>query len=323
MVNAMQWHERISRRLRLKDLHTLQTVAEVGSMAKASERLALSQPAISKAVADMERIVGAALLERSSRGVELTPSGLLLIERARVIFDELRQGVSEIESLSDPTRGTVRVGTTEPVLGFVSEVVSALAAQYPQLRHDIMVSDLDTLVGELRERRRDVVISRWAPLPGSDDLDSRALFTSPLAVMAAKHHPLLRRRKLKLDDLMDERWTLSPASSFIGRAVVELFRGSGLPLPPTTVTTISVHMRLNLLASGGFLSVLPLQMLQYPANRAWLRPLDVVAVADSNMPIASITLKRRRGAPALALFEAATLKVARLMGDAQHPGTGG
>ncbi len=75
----MKWNDRIGRRLRLKDLHTLQIVAEVGSMAKASERLSLSQPAISKAVSDMERMLGAPLLDRSSRGVALTDSGRLLV----------------------------------------------------------------------------------------------------------------------------------------------------------------------------------------------------------------------------------------------------
>jgi DNA-binding transcriptional LysR family regulator len=55
----MLWDDRVGRRLRLKDLHTLQTVAVVGSMAKAAELLALSQPAISKAIADMEHTLGA------------------------------------------------------------------------------------------------------------------------------------------------------------------------------------------------------------------------------------------------------------------------
>ena len=104
----MLWDDRIGRRLRLKDLHTLQTVAEVGSMAKASELLALSQPAISKAIADMEHTLGAPLLDRTSRGVELTDCGRALVERARVIFDEIRLGVKEIEHWTDPTQGEVR-----------------------------------------------------------------------------------------------------------------------------------------------------------------------------------------------------------------------
>ena len=82
----MEWYDRIGRRLRLKDLHTLQTVAEVGSMAKASHRLGLSQPAISKAITDMEHAVGAALLDRTSRGVELTGVRVVFLSIARALF---------------------------------------------------------------------------------------------------------------------------------------------------------------------------------------------------------------------------------------------
>ena len=206
----MKWDNRIGRRLQLKDLHTLQTVAEVGSMAKAAERLALSQPAISKAVSDMEHTLGAPLLDRSSRGVELTECGRLLVQRARVIFDEVRQGVSDIEHLSDPTRGIVKIGTTEPVTGVISEIISRLVRKYPRVSYDVMVSDLDTLVGELRERTRDLVITRWVPPPVAHDLAIQVLFKSPLAVMAARRHPLLLRKKLSLGDLMEQQWTLSP-----------------------------------------------------------------------------------------------------------------
>src|SRR5262249_29862583 len=157
-----KWDDRIGRRLRLKDLHTLQTVAEVGSMAKASKRLALSQPAISKAVSDMEHVLGAPLLDRSARGVELTECGRLLVARTRVVFDEITQGVSEIAQLSDPARGIVKIGTTEPVTGVVSEIIGRLAGNYPRLGYDVQVSDLDTLIGELRQRTRDVVVTRFA-----------------------------------------------------------------------------------------------------------------------------------------------------------------
>ena len=116
----MPWDERIGRRLRLKDLYTLQIIAEAGSMAKASRRLSLSQPAISKAIADMEHSIGTSLLDRSSRGVELTASGQLLIARSRIVFDELREGIKEIQHASDPTRGEIRIGTTEPITGYKS-----------------------------------------------------------------------------------------------------------------------------------------------------------------------------------------------------------
>lgn len=312
----MKWDDRIGRRLRLKDLHTLQTVAEVGSMAKASERLALSQPAISKAVSDMEHVLGMSLLDRSARGVALTESGRLLVERTRVVFDEISQGVSDIERLSDPTQGIVKIGTTEPVASVVSEIISRLASKYPRVGYDVMVSDLDTLIGELRQRTRDVVVTRWAARPMADDLAVQPLFKSPLAVMAAQGHPLLRRKKLSLAGMMDERWTLSPPDSFLGRIVVDLFRRRKLALPPAVVTTISIHMRLDLLASGGFLTILPAQMLRSPAQRAWLRALDV-DLRDTLQPIAAITLKKRRVGGAVKLFEQASLETCKTMARAQ------
>ena len=210
----MPGNDRIGRRLRLKDLHTLQIVAEVGSMAKASRQLALSQPAISKAIADMERVLGASLLDRSTQGVELTESGRLLLARGRVIFDELSEGVKDIQHLSDPTRGEIRVGTTEPITDFVSEVMSRMSRDYPGMTFHVAVSDTTTLLSKLRERALDIAITRWTTSAISDDLAAEILFNAPLAVLADRRHPLVQRKRLSLADTMSEAWTLSPPESF-------------------------------------------------------------------------------------------------------------
>ena len=141
----MKAADQIARRLRLKDLYTLQAVAELGSMAEASRHLALSQPAISKAIADMEHTVGAVLLDRSSRGVELTDCGQLLLGRARTIFDEMRQGVADIAAMSDPTCGEIRIGTTEPLTVVLSEIIGHLSRKYPRISYVVTISDGDTL----------------------------------------------------------------------------------------------------------------------------------------------------------------------------------
>jgi DNA-binding transcriptional LysR family regulator len=298
------WDDRIGRRLRLKDLHTLQVVAETGSMARASRQLALSQPAISKAIAEMEHTVGATLLDRSARGVELTASGRLLINRSRIIFDELREGMEDIRRVSDPARGEIRVGTTEPITGFVAEVIGQLSLAYPRITYRVSVSDTTTLVRDLRERALDVVVTRWTADSVADDLAAEVLLKAPLAVLADRHHPLLKRKGVSLADTMDQAWTLSPPDSFLGRVVVDVFQRRKLPLPPTIVTTLSVHMRLNLLASGRFLTMLPERMVRQRANRAWLRALDI-DLPESRGPIASITVKKRNVGGALKLFQQA------------------
>src|SRR5689334_19854079 len=131
----MEWEDRVGRRLRLKDLPTLQVFAEVGSMAKASQRLAICQTAISKAVSDMEHTLGAPLLNRSARGVELTEHGRVLVERTRVIFDEVKQGIKEIEHLADPTQGEVKIGVIEPVTAVLSEIIRRLTRRYPRITY--------------------------------------------------------------------------------------------------------------------------------------------------------------------------------------------
>lgn len=296
----MLWDDRIGRRLKLKDLHTLQTIAEVGSMAKAANLLAMSQPAISKAIADMEHVVGAPVLDRSSRGVELTESGRILVARGRVIFDEVREGLKDIGAAVDPTQGDLRIGAADPLTGVVAEIITQLFSKYPRITYHVTVSDATTTLRQLRDRELDVVLTRWNPATTPDDLSYEVLFHSPLAVFANKNHPLVKRKNLSLKDLMGEQWTLSPPDSYLGLIVADIFRRNKLEWPRSIVTAISIHMRVNLLASGNFISVLPTTILRHRGNSAWLRALDV----DLNEvgPIAAITLKKRRPPGALKLF---------------------
>src|SRR5436305_1257743 len=124
----MQWEQRIGLRLKLRDLQILLAVAQAGSMAKAGARLAISQPAVSKAISAMEHTFGVQLFERSPRGIEPTPYGRALIKRSAAVFDELRQGVKDIEFLNDPAVGEVRIGCTPPLAaGLVTEVIARLS----------------------------------------------------------------------------------------------------------------------------------------------------------------------------------------------------
>src|ERR1700730_10179877 len=110
MVKVVDWESRIGRRLRLRDLHIFFAVADCGSMAKAGTRLRVTQPAISKAIGDLEAAVGVRLVDRSPRGVEPTAYGYALLKCGVAVFDELRQGIRSIEALADPTAGEVRIG---------------------------------------------------------------------------------------------------------------------------------------------------------------------------------------------------------------------
>src|SRR5499433_4579977 len=101
---------RIARRMKLQDLRILMAVAQAGSMNKAAVALNMSQPAVSRSIAELERAVGLGLFDRNARGVEPTAYGRALLDGGTAIFDDLRQAVKKIEFLADPTTGEVRIG---------------------------------------------------------------------------------------------------------------------------------------------------------------------------------------------------------------------
>src|SRR4029079_18160570 len=101
----VHWESRIGRRLKLRDLHILFAVVHWGSMARAARYLTMSQPAVSKLIADLEDVLRVRLLDRSPRGIEPTLYAHALLKRGYVAFDELKQGIRDIEFLADPTAG--------------------------------------------------------------------------------------------------------------------------------------------------------------------------------------------------------------------------
>src|SRR5215210_8801676 len=138
---GQHWDSRIGRRLKLRDLQIFFAVVHWGSMAKAAQHLAMSQPAVSKIIADMESALRVRLLDRGSRGIEPTVYAHALLKRGRVVFDELTQGIRDIEFLSNPTVGEIRVGCPESMAGgFVSEVIDRLSRQYPQISVHVIIA---------------------------------------------------------------------------------------------------------------------------------------------------------------------------------------
>src|SRR3954467_2531077 len=143
MLKKIDWDRQIGRRLRLRDLHVFSTVAQCGSMSKAAAQLEVSPPTVSEIIANLEHGIGVRLLDRSPRGVEPTRYGHALLKRTLVVFDELKQGIKDIEYLSDPTLGEVRIACTTATMGFIPQVVQCFAQQYPRAivyQDDVTVS---------------------------------------------------------------------------------------------------------------------------------------------------------------------------------------
>jgi DNA-binding transcriptional LysR family regulator len=137
-------------------------VPNAGTMGQAAIELAVSQPVISKAIADLEHVLGVRLFDRSRRGVELTNYGHSLRDSGIALFDDLKQAVKKLEALSDPTAGEIRLGTTEPLAtGFVSAALKKMAVRYPKMNFHVIQADLNTLrTRDLRARNIEFAVFR-------------------------------------------------------------------------------------------------------------------------------------------------------------------
>jgi DNA-binding transcriptional LysR family regulator len=314
--SSVDWEKRIGRRLRLRDLHILSTVVQWGSMAKAAGQLGVSQPSVSEAIANLEAALRVRLLDRSPRGIEPTLYARALLKRGLVVFDELLQGIQDIELLSDPTRGEVRVGCPETLAaGFVPAVIERLSRQHPNVVVHVTHANASNLVlRELRERSIDLMLGRVMGPVLDDELDSEILFEDRDYVVAGARNPWTSRRKVALAELAKDQWIQLPPGSDGGVRMAEAFQAGGLQLPAENVGsyTSSMHIRYHLLATGRFLTILPNSALQFNAKAWSLKALPVDLRIRPSL-VAVLTLTNRTISPVAQLFIEHVRAVAKSM----------
>lgn len=309
----MPWDEKIGRRLKLKDLQTLMAVIEAGGMGKAADRLNYSQPAVSKAIAGLERALGRRLFERGRKGIELTPYGDAMLKCSVAVFDDLRRGVEEIDSLADSTTGKVRIACTEPVsAGIVSEVINRLVRRYPRIEIDVVSRDSAVICRELEARNVDLVIAQITAATNTEHLHQEIIYHESVVVVAGTSHPCTRKRRLKLADLADEPWALPPPGSFLRSLLTNAFRTSGLQAPRIAVTA-QAHMRMMAVASGRLLTIVPAVILQVGSRHLSIKALPI-ALPTNRRPVGIITLKNRALSPVVQRFIEDARRVAKSFG---------
>ena len=308
-ATPMKWTDRIGRRLKLSDLHLFITVVEMGSMGKAAEQLAITQPSVSKAIANLEHTIGVRLLDRTVTGVAPTPYGRALLRRGMGAFDELRQGIKDLESLDDPTVGEVRIGCPEAIAsGLLVKVLDQFSNQYPRVK--VRVSAADNMSRELwqvRERQVDLLLGSVTRLFAEEDLEAEVLYNDRPFIVSGSNNRWARRRKVELEELLGEPWLL-PGDDFY---LAEAFQSQGFAAPKFGMTSYSVYQRILLLATGRFIGVLSGSVLRFsPAEHFSLSilPVDFFRLT---WPIAIVTLKDRTITPVVQTFIDCIRDVAR------------
>jgi len=317
MLKKIDWDRQIGRRLRLRDLHVFSTVAQRGSMAKAAVQLGVSTPTVSEVIADLEHGLGVRLLDRSPRGVEPTIYGSALLKRALIVFDELKQSIKDIDLLSDPTAGEVKIASPLGIaFTVIPHILERFVEQYPRvvLHFDEVASAFVTRdFRELRERRYDLIFERgWSLQPEKplvDDLNIEPLFDDQLVIVAGLRSKwAVRRRKIELAELVDEPWIMQGPQTWNYRTLVEACHTRGISMPTASLVTLSMSVITHFLADGRFITAMPRSV-------AYFSPLKVLPVdlPVRPWPVNIVTLKNRTLSPTVERFIECAREVTRPM----------
>lgn len=316
----MEWIDRIGRRLKLHDLHIFMTVAEMGSMGKAAERLALSQPSVSKAIANIEHAIGVPLFDRTPKGVETTAYGRALLRRGSEAFAELNRGIKDIEFLTDPTAGEVRIGCPEAFAsGLLTKVLENFHREYPRVIVGVhAANNMSREFRLLRDRNVDFLLGAITSPLAEEDLDVEVLYDDRAFIVSGRANRWAGRRKVELAELVDEPWLLAHESIF-SSLVEEAFQSQRLARPKLGVRTYSTYQRLSLLATNSFIGGESGSVLRFNIDRFPLKVLPVDFPFRS-WPIAIVTLKDRTLSSVVQTFIECAREVAAMMTPegAQH-----
>ena len=307
----MDWIDRIGRRVKLRDLHIFLTVAQSGTMGRAAAALSVSQPVISKSISELEGALRVRLFDRTARGVALTTYGAAMMDCGRAVFDDLQKGVRTVEFLGDPSGGNLHVGCTEfGAMGLVPLVIERLAPRYPRMQLHVTTADPGLLTSVALPQRAVEVVIGAIPEELPADIEAEKLFEDSQVVMAGTGSPWTRRRRLRLADLVDSPWVLPPVGRPARANIDAAFVSQGLAPPVAQVSTFSMPLCHQLLASGKYLAILPREA-SLLARHLPIKPLKI-DFAGITRPVGIMTLKARTPSPPARLF----IEAARLAAEA-------
>ena len=231
------------------DLASFYEVAVCKGIRRASERLDIAPSALSKHIKRLEGELGIKLLDRSSRGVVLTPAGEVCLHYAEEVLHGERRMLAELEALKDLRNGHVKLYSTEGQIEFVTQTVAGFQQRYPGVTFEIVVAGTETTLAAVTSGDADLGLA-FTPTP-HDAIECALRIQAPLEAVMAPTHELARRKAISLREMMNHRTAL-PASDFgIRRLIDSICAGERLRVAPAMVTNSIAAMKNYARNQGG------------------------------------------------------------------------
>lgn len=298
-------------RFQRRHMEVLVTIADSGSIHKAALQLGISQPAVSKVLADIELAYGAKLFERAASGSSLTEKGQALVAQARFLL----RGIERMDRVAQSEEVVVRFGCIPRSMRTLMPHIVNRMSRRPKVtapyRLHVVEEPSTSLFVAIQRASLDFAVMRHV---GGEDAIGRQLTVERLyderpLIVASPHHPLAKRRQIALRTMLDCRWAL-PAKDTTSRAVLDRFcQEQGMPLVQPFVETRSLDTSMTLASSTDLLSVLPESLARPYEEMGLVRVLPVVPLLPSTA-VLLVSYPQAVDDPALADFRQLVLDAA-------------
>lgn len=260
--------------MKLRQLHHLTAVAELGGLRRAARHLNIAQPAITRSIQELEHELGVTLFERSATGMTLTPIGEAFVRRSAVVQFELERARDEVQQLRNVGTGTVSIGlSTAPHVSMLPIVLEPFRRRYPDARLRITEGLFPALEADIRGGVIDFYVGPLAEERLGRDYISEKLFDNRRVILGRRGHPL--RHATSLAELGGARWVATSVTIDSEAELSPLFKRHGLPKPVTAVEAQSALSMITVAVASDMLAMLPQQWLGFARTSRLLTHIKV------------------------------------------------
>jgi DNA-binding transcriptional LysR family regulator len=264
MLHRREQVERYLRRgLKIRHLRVILAVAEFGRISKAAEHFHVTQPAISKQIAQLEATLGVELFARHGHSVRLTGAGEHVVRTATAVLAELEDLAQRLEGLGSSITGKVTLGgVATPMVVLVPAAMGAFKRRAPHAAVHLVEGAGDDLLASLRTGEIDLFVGRLNRRAVASGIEYEDILADPTVVASGSGHPLSRRSALEWHDVAGQEWILPPATLHEFSAMAHWLEARGIRPSPSTTESRSLLANLALLSATDFLTLMPRHLAQ-------------------------------------------------------------
>ncbi|MGN8258491.1 LysR family transcriptional regulator [Pseudomonas sp. SMSB3] len=264
----------------LRDLTYFETIAELGHLGRAAEKLNRSQPALSKSIQRLEESLGTRLFQRDGRRIKLTDVGKLLLARGKQLQLNIAETEREVRDFASGLVGNIRLGCAASMAEhLLPHLTAALLARAPEVTVTLSIAQDDVLKEALRGGRLDVIISPQIAM--DPDFTTHPILEDEAVVVASAEHPIFDT-PITLQRLCQYRWVLGGPTVTARRWIDNVFATHLLPTPQVQIETNAISLLPRLIARTQLLSFAARETLEHGLGVSWLR----------EVPLAQTTMRR-------------------------------